>query len=520
MKTTRKEFLVGAAALAGCRWAGGRGGAANAAKSVSPSYFCTWNAQVERATDAGMRSRETLFPGDQGVPEYRDMIDERSIFGAAGWATTLYPRERADLYFLLDDGWDVPYGLDPWGRRAEMSEFGTHVLDARRFPSFPGTPAERLRALNGRLKDVGWRGAGIWVACQCHHDRANALRPSDATREELKRKLSESAEAGVDYWKVDWGVRDLDAEFRVLLSELARAYHPALHVEHKPRFGHPILPDDFAVSSDNAFNRAVLGTGDVFRTYDVLAPLDVVSTLARIAAYSRIVDRIGSRSLLNVEDTLAVGAALGHAFGVMRRARTAGTAEVLRAVRWQRRVPAFGGDAAFPTRTSDLVLEERHLFGNDAWYSPARGKTLAQRAPATIARGLPLPEVRPVGASRPFVVAGRNPNGAVGVCVVPRLVDGAFVTPPAAVALDVAATPGREVALFGTAASLELRDAAATRKVIAADLADGEAHDVTAQAVRRDGRLVLDGALLAKIGLERNAADDATSRPGVRLTFA
>ena len=519
MKTTRKEFLIGAAALAGCRWAGGRGGAANAVKSVSPSYFCTWNAQVERAKDAGMRSRETLFPGDQGVPGARDVIDERSVFGAAGWATTLYPRERADLYFLLDDGWDVPYGLDPWGRD-DMPEFSTLVLDTKRFPSFPGTPAERLRALNRRLKDVGWRGAGIWVACQCHHDRPNALRPSDATREELKRKLSESAEAGVDYWKVDWGIRDLDAEFRVLLSELARAYHPALHVEHKPQLGQPLLPDDFAETSDNAFNRTVLGTGDIFRTYDTLRPFDQVSTLARVAAYSRIVDRIGSRSLLNVEDALDVGAALGHTFGIMRRARTSGTAEVLRAVRWQQAAPAFGGDAAFPTRTSDLVLEERHLFGNDAWYSPARGKTVSQGAPAVIARGLPLPEVRPEGAERPFVVAGRNPNGAVGVCLVPRLVDGAFVTPPAEVTLDVAATPGQTVALFGKAKALALRDAPGTRAVYAADLADGDEHDVTAQAVRRDGRLVLDGALLAKVGAERNGSDDATSRPGVRIRFA
>lgn len=518
MKTTRREFLAGAAALAGGRWTGEAKAAAG--KAVSPSYFCTWNAQVECAKDAGMRTRETLFPGDQGVPEYRDIIDERSVFGAAGWATTLYPRERGSLYFLLDDGWDVPYGLDPWGRRAEMSEFGTHVLDARRFPSFPGAPAERLRVLNRRLMDVGWRGAGIWVACQCRGDRKDALRPADATREELKRKLSESAKAGIDYWKVDWGIRDLDAEFRVLLSELARAYHPALHVEHKPRFGHPLLPDDFAASSDNAFNRAVLGTGDVFRTYDVLEPLDLVSTLARVAAYSRIVDRIGSRSLLNVEDALAVGATLGHTFGIMRRARTSGTAEVLRAVRWQQIAPAFGGNAAFPTRTSDLMLEERHLFGNDAWHSPARGKTCAQRAPATIARGLPLPEVRPDGTDRPFVVAGRNPNGAVGVCLVPRLSDGAFVTPPATVALDVAASPGQAVALFGTAKALELRDAPATRKVYATDLADGEERDVTAQAVRRDGRLTLDGALLAKIGVERNGADDKTSRPGVRLRFA
>lgn len=517
MKMTRKEFLIGTTAFAGCRWAAlddAVGG-----KTASPSYFCTWGVQVDLAQDTGARTRETLFPGDQGVPGARDVIDERSLFGPDGWAVTLYPRERASLYFMLDDGWDVPYGLDPWGR-GDMPAFGTHVLEAKRFPSFPGTPAERLRELNRRIVDCGWRGAGVWVACQCHGDKKGAFRPDDAMREELKRKLSESAEAGIDYWKIDWGMRDLDAGFRVLVSELARAYHPALHVEHKPSCGRPILPDDFVESSDNAFNRAVLGTGDIFRTYDTLRPFDQVSTLARVAAYSRVIDRIGSRSLLNVEDALDVGAALGHTFGIMRCARTAGAAEVLRAVRWQQLAPAFGGDAAFPTRASELVLEETHRFGDDAWYSPARGKTLVQRAPAVIARGLPLPEVRPVGSERPFVVAGRNPNGAVGVCIVRRLANGAFVTPPAEVSLDVAATPGQAVALFGTVASLALRDAPATHSAFAADLADGEWHDVTAAVVRRDGRLVIDGALLAKIGVERNGADDTTSRPAVRLRFA
>ena len=98
---------------------------------------------------------------------------------------------------------------------------------------------------------------------------------------------------------------------------------------------------------------------------------------------------------------------------------------------------------------------------------------------------------------------------------------GAFAAEaPAEVSLDVAAAPGQAVALFGTVASLVLRDAPATRSVFAADLADGEWHDVTAAVVRRDGRLAIDGALLAKIGVERNGADDTTSRPAVRLRFA
>ena len=313
MRLTRKEFVLGLSACVGCQsrfWLD-----ETPLRAISPSYWCTWCAQVAMTKATG-RQRETLFPGDQGLPDARDVIDEKSLLGPSGWAS-LYPASRNSLYLVLDDGWDVEYGLDPWGK-GDMPKFGTHMLNELRFPSLRGTATERLRLLNHRILERGWRGTGIWVACQCQGD-AHENRKSDLrTREELKRKLSESAEAGIKYWKVDWGIRDLDLEFRVLMSELRNSYYPELHIEHKPVFGQPILPENFEQAADCSFNRAVLGTNDVLRTYDVLPPLDHVSTLARIAAYSQLIDVVGSRSLINVEDEVYLGAALGHTFGVMR----------------------------------------------------------------------------------------------------------------------------------------------------------------------------------------------------------
>lgn len=465
------------------------------------------------AKAAGVQ-RETLFPGDQGLPDARDVIDERSLFGQTGWAS-LYPESRNALYLVLDDGWDVGYGLDPWGK-GDMPKFGTHLLNELRFPSLRGTAAERLRQLNNRIRECGWRGAGIWVACQCQGETQEKHRSDLQTREELKRKLSESAEAGIDYWKVDWGIRDLDSEFRVLMSELRDSYHPELHIEHKPLYGQPILPEDFEETADCSFNRAVLGTNDILRTYDVLPPLDHVSTLARIAAYSQVIDRIGSRSLINVEDEVYMGAALGHTFGVMRSDGTL-TTEVLRAVRWQESSPAFGGDAPVRTLVSKDRLVDECRYADTVWYSPARGRVMSQRAPAVIARGLPLPEVRVMSGERPFVVASRNPNGATAVCVVPRVAQGKEKQLPD-IALDYSAGSGAPLAVFGFVRSMSVKDERRVGTVLAADLADGEWHDITASVSRANGRMVLDGTVLNQIGRENNPKGDSSS-PGVKIAF-
>ena len=78
-----------------------------------------------------------------------------------------FPKIRGDLYLMLDDGWDVPYGVHPDKSR---DRFGTLELDEERFPSFTGTPAQRLKKLNvfcegirlARLGPVGSRpGRGL-----------------------------------------------------------------------------------------------------------------------------------------------------------------------------------------------------------------------------------------------------------------------------------------------------------------------------------------------------------------------
>ena len=122
------------------------------------NYYCTWNAQNCARPDAVLEPSAEVFLGADGAKKARDYLDEDSIFGSGDLAGQFAP-VRDQLYFLLDDGWDVPRGTHPVNDAA-IESFGSLELARDRFPSFPGTPAQRLRGVNEALKARGWRGAG------------------------------------------------------------------------------------------------------------------------------------------------------------------------------------------------------------------------------------------------------------------------------------------------------------------------------------------------------------------------
>ena len=83
---------------------------------TAPDYFCTWNIQ-------GYVSSYTIGEAQ------RNAITESNLFGAGlrqNW-TGFYPRIRKDLFFVMDDSWDV--GVSNY-------VFGTDVLSPELFPSF------------------------------------------------------------------------------------------------------------------------------------------------------------------------------------------------------------------------------------------------------------------------------------------------------------------------------------------------------------------------------------------------
>ena len=482
----------------------------------APNYWCTWGtqgSQVKRSAEAG----KIKFDGDQGgtVPQ-RNNINERVLFDADGWATSWWPNLRKDLYFLLDDGWDVPYGSN--NDNAGIHVFGACVPDRTRFPSLSGTPGERLRQLNDRMKACGWRGAALWVACQTPGEKApwrpggkpEDLLPLGQSREKWAERVRISKEAGIRYWKVDWGLHAADADYRAMMTEVKNAIYPELTIEHcwsmKPLNGFWPGKDGTVAGNRRLFGderwekrrgdfEKILAASDVFRTYDIIAPFQESSTLERCAYFSELAESKAMKVMLNVENDAVVGAALGHALGIMWSYAAHGqpsTYDV--ALAWQGLAPPFGHDRGIRTVHSAETLEDSWTYAaNASWYTPINGQSVSQRAPAAVMRGLPLPEVKADG-EKPFVCGARFPNGAMAFAFLKRAFGGKRdVTCLADVTLDAALEPGRPFAIFGEFRTFTLKGGMdRDRRIMARTLPDGKPRDVTALClVGADGSLTI-----------------------------
>ena len=505
----------------------------------TPNYWCTWdvqNSEFDPVPNPGTEAGKLMFEGDQGARMARHNLNETTRFGPHGW-TANWPAVRRDLYFMLDDGWDVPYHVHP---DTQVHRFGSLELNEERFPSCTGTPAERLRKMNAKLQAAGWRGAGLWVAAQAVGDGLNGQKMDDAGLGEYWReRLRWSRDAGIQYWKVDWGFRAHDPEFRRWLTALAGEIAPGLLVEHGtcclPLNG-VVMREDKVLQGNGRFCQPddtqakavrLLAFSDVVRVYDTIAPLATVSTLDRAVCFlQQGKPSAHSRGLVNVEDEVYLGAVLGCCLGIMRAPRRKtppydGVArcnqrltEVVRAVRWQRLAPAYGVGENELCVSPNTLRDTWEFTTGSTWWSAVIGKTVSQAAPAVVARGCALPAVHVSAGEAPFVVASRHPNGAVAVATLPRVSnERGLYTPPADVAIAIDGSPA-PIGVFGHYNSLAL-DAPAgwsAARVWAQDLALDEAVDITGQVIREGRRLILPGDLIRHLG--KPAANDL-SAPGI-----
>jgi len=77
----------------------------------TPSYWCTWGTQNYSASYERTRNiGEGTMAGFQGSTLAQHSLDERSLFEQPGWAHQVLGKVRRDLFLILDQGWDVPYG--------------------------------------------------------------------------------------------------------------------------------------------------------------------------------------------------------------------------------------------------------------------------------------------------------------------------------------------------------------------------------------------------------------------------
>ena len=375
------------------------------------NYFCTWSVQnyLYGCGKADFQPEEA--EGATGAAHARANMNLENLLGEQGWARRFYPAARGQLYFLLDDGWDVPQSADArW--------FGALIPDAGRFPGGPEAPWERLSWLNQQVKEAGWRGLGLWVAAQEAPALFSAAAGDLQAQERYwAERMCWSERAGVEYWKVDWGAHGQDWEFRARLTRWARQYAPHLTIEHAVCQGPVNDGPDGRLREEIAGQEAhLLLEADVLRTYDILQPLSASQTMERVGALLHAMEGRApkGRALINCEDECYLAAALGLCAGVMRHPLrglrckgdmdpafppTADDAklrmdEVARLARWQSVMPPFGA-AEEPVRIDRRVLRDSWRFARgETWMSDLIGQELTQAAPARISRGADLPTVR------------------------------------------------------------------------------------------------------------------------------
>jgi len=496
------------------------------APGTTPSYFCTWATQnaYGRLKHAEPENPAHFF-GSKGARLARDAMNEANL---PEWMEQ-HPLIRQDLRLLLDDGWDVPFTRprSRFGSGLPFHAYGSLELNQARFPSFGGTPAQRLRQLNDAAKQAGWKGIGLWVCAHNAAKRPTGFFAADSPEMEgyYRTRARWCAQAGIEYWKVDWGRHSDSAAYRRLLTRVAGEEAPGLIVEHSRGCG-PFngvnRSGRYADEGALAGALELMPFSEILRSYDVSVPLSGTTTLDRLA---ELLPRSGG-CLLNCEDEPVIGAALGCALGVMRARLPAFTYpnlffpskidETTRAVRWQRAAPAFPGGELL---CGGLILTDGHRYtADDTWEKDKVGRVVAQRAPAVLARSLPLPRVACAGEP-PFVLASRNPNGTVTVAAMGRrsAQSGAYM-PLADVCLELPETP-ELLGVFGRFRSLSLRlPGAFEGRIYAQDMLGGAAADVT-EAVTADGSLLrFPGELLERVGLAAATPGDG-SAPGavVRL---
>ena len=462
-------------------------------QNPTPDYYCTWQTQ--------------LYACNNGGPEkQREYMTEENLFGggtAQGWVN-FYEKARKDLLLVMDDSWDVPI-------KNYEKHYGSLVLDKEKFPSFyeENNPQKSLENLTKRVKQNGWKGLGGWVCAQ-----ESPLYSEKSAEEYWIKRLKWCQSAGFSYWKVDWGEKAKDLEFRRMLTNLQRQYAPDVVIEH-------------AMLAD------AIGFGEVFRTYDVPAIMSIPMTMQKTADCLTHTDG----GMINCEDEVYTAAAIGCVMGVMRhqmcgdlpngepdlsfpamhRNIKTKTAEILRAVRWHRMAPAFGVTVddvwVSKERLTDYWDIESQHAEFEKWWGFKDGERVEKTAPSAIARGTALPKIKPdKNGLVPFAVSSKNPNGIISIATLGRTQGREYIFPKCGVEID-----GGNAGMFGIFGEYDrliIQTGHEKGRVYIQDIAAGKAADITDKVEIADNGIVIDGKIIHDFGTAENGSGD-TSEPGV-----
>lgn len=489
--------------------------------NCSNNYYCTWNTQNFGRYDDESVNKSSAYTDDNGAKNARSFMNEKHLLDERGLLNQ-FAAVRREIWFLVDDGWDVPYGIHP---DENADRFGSLEVAVDKFPSCDGTPAKRLAKLNSLVKKAGWRGLGIWVASQAAGENWDNYLTEAESEEYWKKRLIWSNDAGIGYWKIDWGCRKFDIAWHNMIEKLAKTFAPKLIIEHSyaatPPFNNVIITGDKQVS-DGHFRSfgpqlddwvKIAKMSSVFRTYDVSAQLSQVTTIDRVSALLEMLR--GSECILNCEDEVYIAAAMGLLMGVMRSGLNKETSvmrfdpqkvskrliEVERAVRWQRIAPAFAvGD--HKVTLSDEIIDESYYFKDgDTWIGCAVGRTIYQSCPATVFRGIEPDRIEYNEDKKPLFIASRNPNGAISMATFSRVYDSKTYKTPLCTPVFSGLNADAPIGVFGYYGSIVLNynELPKGSSVYIQDLAKDEAFCVDGD-VRINGNCIeIPGELICRV---------------------
>ena len=195
---------------------------------------------------------------------YENVFSPPAAATFEAWATAFTPVARAELFFMLDNGWQN-------GPESTSTELVLHQQRYRQFwtadvnPTQDGTVA--LRLMRDKLvHEHGWRGLGVWV-------NGGAKKITVAGFERLHN-------ASIGLLKYDGG------DEKCAMSQLAHIYAPNLLVEHgRCVTGCPLnTGSGNGTRSDAASAEAQASTlvlGDSYRTYDTFRVFGTAESLDR-----------------------------------------------------------------------------------------------------------------------------------------------------------------------------------------------------------------------------------------------
>lgn len=504
---------------------------------TTPNYWCTWTAQ-NYMYGQGTKKLDPILLQVDHVHKYKsDSMTEENLFGPNGWATTFFPKVRQDLFFVLDDGWDIPTSND-------YSYRNLGDLDPDKYPSFTGSIPEKWAQLNRRAGQLGWRGIGLWFrTVESPQDKERREKINDPEKYERLywgERLKWSRDSGIRYWKMDVGGED---EKIAMMMELKKKIFDDLVFEIgliPPGAPFSKIPDGMRYNP--VFieqGKTKLALTDVVRLYDISPQLGNATMLHRFATITeKLQGQSDADALLNVEGELYLAAALGGTMGIFRNPMTGLRAdpdpdifltgprhlkkrldEVVRAVRWQRIAPAFAANSVYVEVDTDDLTDTWKFKKGEFWVSKIEGRILKESAPARVTRGLPLPKVSCRG-ERPFVLASRNPNGAISIASIGRvLYDRGYITPEADVTLNVGSIDGA-VGIFGYFKSLTLQvdKPFGQVSIFAQDLAGECATEITGRVIVNGNLLKIPGKVISDVGLSAATQGDL-SDPGMVMVI-